>query len=251
MISRRRKRSAYLEYDDSNDKIKSVEPNSVKEKVKTKIISHKKESNLTGKDILSFLLFIILTIIFILFLTFFIHFIQVSMNVKTSDYKVSKTITEKTEKINTTSRKKKEEITENMNLLVSTINSYNHEISSIYSDVKGYIIVYYDSKEGPYVTTRSISAVSDRVNLDLKRVKNDKILNNYSHLQDLYIQRFENIKKFCNSNLPTRDNCINVLNTYINEENKLDGYSRATINQILNNNNIHFKIQENTYKIIN
>lgn len=247
MFNQRRKHSAYLEYSDG--KIKSTEPNSPKEKVQTIINSHKKEKNLTAKDLIGFLLFITITIIFIYFSSFFIKYISINMNTTTSNFKISKNISKTTSSINIKENKKNTEIIDNMTLLTNSVNNYNSEISSIYSSLKGYISIYYKGKEGIYMTQRSLTAMIDRIDLDLSIVKKDKSLQNNKNLKQLYIDRFDNIKNYLTVNIVDKETALNDLNNIIKNENNLSINCKEETKNILEKNNIVFSIVNNNFEI--
>lgn len=247
MFNQRRKHSAYLEYDDG--KIKSTEPNSTKEKVQNIINSHKKEDSFTSKDFISLLLFLIITITFILLTSFFIKYISISMNSKTSNYKVSNTISKTTSNINLTERKNKENVYENMSLLLTSVNNYNTEITSIYSTLKGYISIYYNGKEGRIMTQRSLTAMEDRIDLDISIIKNDEIFKNQEKLKNLYINRFENIRNYLQIEINDKEKVLNDLNKIILKENDLYKKCDNEISNILENNQTTYVIMNNKYQI--
>ena len=106
MFNQRRKHSAYLSYDDG--KVRSIEPNSTKEKVQNLIDSHKKDSFFLGKDFISIIVFIILTILFLFVFNHFISLLSLDMLSTNTKYtEISSEITEKTSNISIKERKKK------------------------------------------------------------------------------------------------------------------------------------------------
>lgn len=247
MFNQRRKHSAYLEYDDG--KIKSKEPNSKKEKVKQVINSHKKADNFSRKNLLYLGLFFILTISFILFIRSTIDYISLQMTNTKSNYEVSKNIETTTKNINIKERKKIEINTENMDLLISNINSYNKEISSIYGTLKGYISIYYNGKESIYMTQKSLDGMVDRIKLDKNVIKKDEVLKNYPELQNDYIKRLNNISIFLNTEIVSKETTLDNLNDTIRTENNLYNQSKTRLSNILKDNNLNYTIKDNQFKI--
>lgn len=249
MFNQRRKHSAYLEYNDG--KIKSLEPNNKKEKIQKKINSHNKDSNITGKNLIFLLLFIIITVIFCIYSNYFIKTISLAMNEKNTNYKSSKKITEITSNINIKEKKRSNQISENMTLLISSINNYNSEITDIYKTLKGYISIYYMGKEGKYMTQKSLTAMIERINLDISILNSDESLSNQENLKTIYLNRFTNIKNYLNIQLTDKNQAIEDINSTILKENDLYKNTENEIKNILNKNNTLYQIKNNKIEIIN
>ena len=248
MFKQRRKHSAYLEYDDG--KIKSTEPNSPKEKAKEIINTHKKELNITWKDVLYLIITILIICLFFYFSPHFIQLISNEMNVETSNYEISNKITEKTSNINKTERENQKQIVENNQVFINSINNYNAEISSVYSSLKGYISLYYNKKEGLYLTQKSLNTMIDRIDLDISIINKDSNLTEYESLQENYITRLSNIKNYLESNIEDREIALDNLNELILEENDLYKTMTTEMQQILKEKEVDYLIVDNKFKMV-
>lgn len=248
MFNQRRKHSAYLEYDDG--KIKSTEPNSPKEKAKEIINTHKKELNITWKDVLYLIITILIICLFFYFSPHFIQLISNEMNVETSNYEISNKITEKTSNINKTERENQKQIAKNNQVFINSINNYNTEISSVYSSLKGYISLYYNKKEGLYLTQKSLNTMIDRIDLDISIINKDSNLTEYESLQKNYITRLSNIKNYLESNIEDREIALDNLNELILEENDLYKTMTTEMQQILKEKEVDYLIVDNKFKMV-
>ena len=248
MFNQRRKHSAYLEYDDG--KIKSTEPNSPKEKAKEIINTHKKELNITWKDVLYLIITILIICLFFYFSPHFIQLISNEMNVETSNYEISNKITEKTSNINKTERENQKKIAKNNQVFINSINNYNTEISSVYSSLKGYISLYYNKKEGLYLTQKSLNTMIDRIDLDISIINKDSNLTEYESLQKNYITRLSNIKNYLESNIEDREIALDNLNELILEENDLYKTMTTEMQQILKEKEVDYLIVDNKFKMV-
>ena len=248
MFNQRRKHSAYLEYDDG--KIKSTEPNSPKEKAKEIINTHKKELNITWKDVLYLIITILIICLFFYFSPHFIRLISNEMNVETSNYEISNKITEKTSNINKTEQENQKQIAKNNQVFINSINNYNAEISSVYSSLKGYISLYYNKKEGLYLTQKSLNTMVDRIDLDISIINKDSNLIEYESLQKNYITRLSNIKNYLESNIENREIALDNLNELILEENDLYKTMTTEMQQILKEKEVDYLIVDNKFKMV-
>lgn len=251
MFNQRRKHSAYLSYDDG--KVRSIEPNSTKEKVQNLIDSHKKDSFFSGKDFISIIVFIILTILFLFVFNHFISLLSLDMLSTNTKYtEISSEITEKTSNISIKERKKNESLNETMSLFVSSVNNYNSEISSIYSSLKGYISIYYKGKEGIYMTQRSLTSMIKRIDLDLSIVESDPTLTDKDELKRLFKKRLNNIQTYLNTELSdNREIAVENLNNLILNENKQDINCKNEVIRILDSQNIQYQITNDKFIIKN
>ena len=135
-------------------------------------------------------------------------------------------------------------------MFINSINNYNAEISSVYSSLKGYIGLYYNKKEGLYLTQKSLNTMIDRIDLDISIINKDSNLTEYESLQKNYITRLSNIKNYLESNIEDREIALDNLNELILEENDLYKTMTTEMQQILKEKEVDYLIVDNKFKII-
>lgn len=245
MFNQRRTRSAYL--DNNNGEIKSIEPDGAKYKMKKKMESHKKDVKLTGKKIILLILFIICFVLFFKYLTIMINPLCVNMHKKTSHYEINTKVNDALMNINLPTKKELDMIKANMTALISSVNTYNKELSSIYDTIKSTITIYSNGKEDYYNTQKLFDATIERIDLDISLVNNDMSLKYYKTLQNAYLQRFENLKLFLEKGVNYNSSIlVNDFNTLIVSENELYNTCLNSIKSILNQNNFTYKFKDQT-----
>lgn len=237
MINGRRTKSAYL--DNDNGEVKTINPNPKK-------LSKKQKGNI--KRFVMLIILIICSVCFYKYVIPMLSSIRLVMNennLKDSQYEsINKTLTN----WNIKAKEKADDIQKNSVLLITNTNGYNSEISSIYTSTKSAILIYQNGKEGVYNTKRVFDTNIERIDLDLTTLNNDPTTP--ETVKEIYRQRFNNLKAFLSEEISTPNQLIEDCNQTILKENELYNTSLTEIENILNENNIPYEVQDNTIQIV-
>ena len=100
------------------------------------------------------------------------------------------------------------------------------------------------------MTQKSLTAMIERINLDISILNSDESLSNQENLKTIYLNRFTNIKNYLNIQLTDKNQAIEDINSTILKENDLYKNTENEIKNILNKNNTLYQIKNNKIEII-
>lgn len=242
-MSKRRKKSAYLNYE--KGRVVSTEPNSVKEKIKNHIPKEKKSIHITSA--IPFFLYLFCTFLFICFFLHEITPLSHAMKSKESKYEINIDLNSFLNDVNLKERKIKEK---NKELLLSDIelsNTYNKDLSTMYSEIKSSIILYENRKEGIRNTRKTFETLQEKIKITPAGFGiSDETL------EKLYEKRYSNLQQLLENLLATKssDVMIEKFNEKVNEENALYKKCEELNTEKLEKKDVNYQIENEQIKII-